>query len=146
MASRVQLNRAALDEVYGGLADGVFGIASAIALEASRNAPDETPFGEGLVDHGGAAVWIKGRKVAEMTTGGPPPIAKPKALKVRSKAGDVVGLVGFGFPGRFQEMGTVHQPSRPFLTPAALRVVGRDANVILSKEMQARLRRRTVGQ
>jgi len=133
--SRVVLNRAALDEVERGLADGVFGIASAIATRAAEAAPDEPPFGEGLVDHGGAAVWVRGRKVAEMTTGAPGAVAKPRGLKVTNQEHVIVGAAGFDFPAMFQEIGTVHQPARPFLTPAALEILGSDAQIILSKEM-----------
>jgi hypothetical protein len=78
---------------------------------------------------------VRGRKVAEMTTGAPGAVAKPRGLKVTKGAHDIVGAVGFDFPAMFQEIGTVHQPARPFVTPAAIEVIGTEAEVILSKEM-----------
>lgn len=138
--SRVQINRAALDEIEGGLADGVFGIVSAIAMRASERAPDATPYGEGLVDKIGGAVWVRGRKVAEMTTGGGGRANKPRALTLKSAGAVIVGFVGAGFPGLFNELGTVRMRAQPFLTPAALEILGSAAQVILSAAMQRRLR------
>lgn len=131
--ARVVVNRAALDEVKRGLADGMFALASAVHEEAARNAPDAPPYGEGLVTHGGAAVWVDGRKVHETE-----PLETPRDLRTSDK---IVGVVGFAFPGRFQETGTVHHGAQPFITPAAGTVIGRDAEVVLSKAMERRIGR-----
>lgn len=136
--SRVEINRAKLDEVMGGFADGVFDIARAIGTVAENRAPDAVPYGQGLVGRIGAIVWVRGQKVREWSSSGQRP-DKPRALRVRS-AGEIVGVVGAGFPGMFQELGTVHAPAQPFLTPAAQEVVGGEARVLLSKAMERRLR------
>lgn len=146
--SRVEINRAALDEVRAGFADGVFDIARAIGAVAANDAPDAgtgvyptgapREFGQGLVDRVGAAVWVNGRKTHEWGSAGGSP-DKPRELRVRSEAA-VIGVVGAGFPGMFQELGTVHHPAQPFMTPAASEVIGSEANVRLSKAMQRRLR------
>lgn len=138
-SSRVVLNRSRLNDIDRGLADGVLGIAAAIATRADARAPDATPFGVGLVQHGGAAVWVRGKKVAEMTTGATGAVAKPRDLRVTNQEHVIVGAVGFDFPARFNEIGTVHQPARPFVTPAAIEVVGSEAEIILSKEMARHL-------
>lgn len=136
--SRVQINRAKLDDLRGGFADGVFDIARAIAVIAENDAPDATPHGEGLVQRVGAAVWVNGRKTHEWGSGGGSP-DKPRDLRVRSEAA-VIGVVGAGFPAMFQEIGTVHHQAQPFVTPAVNEVVGSEARIRLSKAMERRLR------
>lgn len=138
--SRVEINRAALDEVTGGLADGVFDIARAIMRVAESRAPDATPFGEGLVMRGAAATFVGRKRTHQVRTDGQGgTVPKPRG-STRLVEGQVYGIVGFGFPGMFQELGTVHHGAQPFLTPAASEVVGGEANVRLSKAMQRRLR------
>jgi hypothetical protein len=137
--SRVEINRAALDEIELGLADGVFGIVSAIATRASERAPDATPYGEGLVDKIGGAVWVRARKVAEMTTGSDGRADKPRGLTLKSAGAAIVGFVGAGFPGLFNELGTVRMSAQPFLTPSAMEVLGSQAQIILSSAMARRL-------
>lgn len=77
--------------------------------------------GEGLVDRGvGYLSYVDGKKV-----GGDSRVdKKPKAFKVRGKGVSVA--VGMGFPMRFYEMGTVHQPARPTFAPVVSEVVGSD--------------------
>lgn len=138
--SRVEINRAALDEIEGGLADGVFDIARAIAVVAASRAPDAPPYGEGLTDAGGAAVWVRARKVRESTTGPGGKVDKPRSLTLKSAGAAIVGVVGFGFPGMFLELGTIRMRARPFLTPAAIEILGNQAQLLLSKAMQRRLK------
>lgn len=137
--SRVVLNRAALNEIDGGLADGVFDIVRTIAVVAASRASDAPPYGEGLVDAGGAAVWVRGRKVAEMTTGPEGKVDKPRGLTLKSAGATIVGVVGFGFPALFVELGTILMRAIPFLTPAALEVLGSQVQLLLSKAMVRRL-------
>jgi HK97 gp10 family phage protein len=118
--ARVQLNRAALNQVDLAVADGLLEQAQNI-VEAA-NPPDAPPFGKGLVQTGGAAAWAGKKKVGGAKSGGRE-IKKPRA--VRLEAGVTTAVGGFGFPARFQEMGTVHQPARPFLTPVFL-AMGKD--------------------
>ena len=134
----MEINRDKLDEINRGLADGVFDIARAIGTVAENNAPDAQPYGQGLVGRIGAIAWVLGKKVNEWSSSGARP-DKPRAIRVRS-AGEIVGVVGAGFPGMFQELGTVHHAAQPFLTPAANEVVGSQARVLLSKAMERRLR------
>jgi HK97 gp10 family phage protein len=123
----VVLNRAALDELHLALADGVEAIARTIVETADP--PDATPFGVGLVTQGGWAVYSGSKKVAGGSLGGAQP-QKPRAF--RTVPGAITGFAGFGFPGRFQETGTVHQPARPFFTPAVLAVKARAAEIMAS--------------
>ncbi len=113
--NRVVLNRAAFDNIELGFADGLFELAKA-AVAAARP-PDAPPIGEGLVQAGGAIAYIRGKKVADTTILGEA-IKPPRAAKV-SKQG-ILAIGGFGFPARFNELGTVHQRARPFLTPALM--------------------------
>lgn len=135
----MELNRSRLDEVHAAFAEGTFDIARAIVRVAENDAPDRTPYGEGLVNRGGAAVWVNGRKTHEMTTGGDGKVNKPRAFRVRSAPRTVAGVAGFGFPALFQEFGTVHHRAQPFFTPAVAEVVGHEAPVILSAAMTRRL-------
>ena len=100
------MNRAAFDAIRLGMADG--GQAVGERIVASANPPDAEPFGRGLVKAGRAVTYLDGRKVAG--TGTAPRGAIP--------GGGQATVVGFGFPGRFQELGTVHHAAQPFLTPA----------------------------
>jgi hypothetical protein len=82
--------------------------------------PDATPYGEGLVEAGSFISYADGKRV------GGDADKKPKGLRVGKGA---LVAVGYPFPGRFQELGTVRQPARPFLTPAVYQVVDNDAAV-----------------
>lgn len=150
--SRVELNRAALAQVDLALADGVFDIARAIVRVAESRAPDASTgnypkkwgggprrLGEGLVDRGGAGVWVNGRKTHGTSSIEGRPVKKPRALRVKSAGASIVGVAGFGFPAAFDELGTLNAPAQPFLTPAVAEVVP-DARVILSAAMERRFR------
>ena len=138
--SRVEINRAALDEVMGGLADGVSAIGGRILLHATLRAPDATPFGVGLVKSGAALTFVGKKRVFQRRgDGGTTTVRKPRG-SAGLRDGKVLGVVGFGFPGMFQELGTVNHAAQPFLSPAAAQVVGSEAHVELSKAMQRRLR------
>ena len=119
------LNREAMDEFDSGMVKGMEQLALRV-LEAARppiaSAGEEDQWSP-LSENNGTISYLNGKKV-----GGLPGIKKPKALTVRGK-GAVVG-VGYGFPGRFNEMGAVHQPARPFLTPAVMQVVGDEGFVV----------------
>lgn len=138
--SRLEINRAALDEVQGGLADGVFDVARAILRVAESRAPDAPPFGEGLVSRGAAAVWVGKKRTHQVRSDGQTAtIRKPRGSR-RLDAAGITGIVGFGFPAMFQELGTVNHRAQPFLTPSVSEVVGGEAQILLSKAMQRRLR------
>lgn len=124
-SARVVLNRAALDGVHQALAEGVEEIARTVI--ETTHAPDDTPFGVGLVKAGGWAVYSGSKKVGGGSLDGTQP-RKPRALK--TGFAPITGVAGFGFPARFQETGTVHQPARPFFMPAVLKVKGIAADIM----------------
>lgn len=131
--SRLVLNRKAFDWIDLANADGLFAVAQKVIEVA--HPPDAPPFARGLVEGGGAVAWLGSKKVATTTIGGRQ-IAKPRGLKVGT--GEVAAIAGFGFPGRFVELGTVDTPAEPFLTPA-VNAVAPNAEVLISKATKRRL-------
>jgi hypothetical protein len=119
VSSRVVVNRAALTQLQGAFADGMAAIGE-LVIGITRP-PDATPFGEGLVTTGDWGVWTGGRKTHGTAT-------KPRAAKLAR--GGITLVAGWGFPARFQEMGTVHQPARPFYTPRIIEVLPDAASFI----------------
>jgi hypothetical protein len=134
--TRVELNRRALNDVAMAFVDGVFEVGKAIVEAADP--PDATPFGQGLVTQGGVLVYVGPKQVHAWSLSGKKP-KKPRKFRVRSEEGNIVGIVGFGFPGRFQEIGTVHHPAQPFLTPA-VSAVAPQAPGILNRVVRPKLR------
>lgn len=110
--NRVALNRAALDAITLGMADGLLALADAVI--AATKVPDAPVLGLGLIETGGTVAYVAGKKVGGAAK-------KPKTLKVRTLGVAVAG--GFGFPAHFAEFGTVNEPARPFLTPALMATV-----------------------
>jgi hypothetical protein len=131
--SRVVLNRKAFDAIDLGLVDGLFAVAQEI-LAAAR-VPDAPPMSKGLIEGGGAIGYLGRKKVASTQIGGRD-VKKPRSLKLTP--GESVVAVGFGFPGRFVELGTVDTPAQPFLTRAAAQVVP-DARFIVGPKILKRL-------
>lgn len=140
-SARVVLNRAKLDEVSRAVADGFAAFAEAVVREAAPMAPDSPlqpyPTGEGLPKQGGWLVYVGGQKIAGGGLDGKQP-KKPRAVQVRQHG--IVAIAGYGFPGRFQEQGTVNHPARPFLGPAFERVAPR-ATEIMRPVVDGKLRR-----
>jgi hypothetical protein len=114
MTSRTVLNRAAFHEIDLALADALF--EEAVRIVESAHPPDAPPFGEGLLEGGGAIAWAGTKKVNGTTIGGKQ-IVKPRALKLDPTK--VTAIAGWGFPARFVELGTIDTPAEPFLGPAA---------------------------
>jgi hypothetical protein len=111
------MNREAVDALRLGWADGVQEEAEAIVATAAQRIPDVDIIGKGLKFSGAAVTYVDGKKVAGKGTA-------PRGM-ASAAATSVVTVLGFGFPGRFREVGTVRQPPRPTLTPAmAARVQG----------------------
>lgn len=119
--ARVEINREALHDLDLAMAKGLEALAFRVLLETDP--PDATPYGEGLVDRGGFVSYVDGKRVGASQADA----RKPRAFRVRGQGASVA--VGYGFPGRFQELGTERQPPRPFLSPAVMRVVG-DEHVV----------------
>jgi len=142
-STRTVANRKALDAVRAGLVNGFETMGQSI-LERTHP-PDDDPIGVGLVNEKAWGIWVDGRKVATSDT---PPVQKidasvsggsfghavklNKARKIggavtlprseRTKKG-ITLVVGFGFPARFNELGTIHQPARPFFSPIVLATI-----------------------
>jgi hypothetical protein len=128
MSKSVVINRAALTELGLGIADGLLEIGER-AIELSRpNVPDAPPEGKGLVQSGSWVVYIDKKKVGGTAT-----------ISRADKKG-IVLYAGYGFPGRFNEIGTINQPARPFFAPAFLAAV-RDITPTLKPHVAERLRR-----
>lgn len=131
-SAKVVLNRGNLDELHLALVDGVTEIARSVVEEAAKWAPDSPdepyPIGEGLPKQGGWLVYDGPRKVAGGSLRGIQP-KKPQAFVVRGTEG-IVGIAGWGFPGRLVETGHVGTPAHPFFTPAAVRVSGVAADIM----------------
>ena len=117
---RIVMNRAALTEIEYGMAQGLeeLGIvmladATAVMVPGYLDAP---PYGEGLVASGFVREWVRKRLV----TGRTDIMAsanRPHGLVLG--ADEAVMIVGFASPlAHLQELGTVHQPAYPFLSPA----------------------------
>ncbi len=126
--NRVILNRSALDAITLGMADGLLALADAVI--AATKVPDAAPYGEGLIEEGGTVAYVLGKKVGGTAS-------KPKAMKVKSMGVAVAG--GFPFPARLQELGTINQPARAFLTPALMATVP-DAAPLIKAKVAERLR------
>ena len=113
-STRVVLNRSKFSEALLATADGLAELCK-VVLDVAEP-PDATPFGEGLVTSGGYLVYVGDKKVAGGGQDGKQP-KKPRAFRVKGST-QLAAIVGYGFPGRFQELGVIHHPAQPFLTPA----------------------------
>lgn len=119
--SRLRLEQSRLDDVTFIVADGLFEAARVIVEKAAAQAPDSPfepyPEGEGLPKQGGVLVYAGNKKTHGWSIRGDQP-AKPRAVRASTKEHSVVAVLGFGFPGRFAEGGTVNHAAQPFLAPA----------------------------
>jgi hypothetical protein len=104
ISARTVVNRKALDAIRAGLVDGMEAIGQAFVGRADP--PDDPTTAERII--GDYGIWADGRKVAGTAT-------KPRRTSVKQ---GVTLIAGFPFPARFNELGTIHQPARPFATPA----------------------------
>lgn len=116
----MKINRRAVDQVSLIVGDGLKAVG--VAIVQATQPPDAPPFGEGLVRHGGTIVYVGKKKTAEWSIDGST-VKKPRALRL--EADKVQAGVGFDRPARFDEMGTIHQPARPFFWPAVRRTIPR---------------------
>lgn len=127
ISSRTVVNRKALDAINAGYVDAFEALGQRF-VEVVKP-PDATPYGEGLVTTPDFGIWVNGKKVAGTAT-------KPRGAKVKT---GVTLIAGEGFPGRFQEFGTVTNPAQPHVTPAMEEVIP-GASAFLSEKVRARLR------
>jgi hypothetical protein len=124
--SRVKLNRRAIDGVRLAIADGVF-VFCRTAIEETRP-PDAPPLGAGLVREGGALTYVGRRKTDGFSLSGAQP-KKPRAVKLGTDD-QIVGVAGWDRPSRFDELGTVNQPARPFFRPVVDRLIPRASSIV----------------
>jgi HK97 gp10 family phage protein len=115
--SRMEVNYAALEKAQQAVASGVLALGESVARHAAADAPvsDDPRYGH-VKDQWGAAVYVNGKKVGDVSADGSA-VAKPREF--RAARTGVSGIVGFGFPARFVEVGTSDTPAQPFLSPAA---------------------------
>lgn len=131
--NRVVLNRACLDAITLGMADGLLALAEAVIAAAQvpvDAAAAEREHRPELIETGGTIAYVLGKKV------GGSGVTKPRAMKVRSLGVAIAG--GFGFPGHLEELGTINEPARPFLTPALMATLP-DAGPFIEAAMANRL-------
>jgi hypothetical protein len=117
---KTELNRQTLDAITRGVADGLFAMARGIVEGAE--VPDLPPLTVGLIETGGALVYVDG-KVVDATGIGGKAVRKPRAVKIRDLRGEVVAIGGYGFPARLVELGSIHNTPHPFLTPQLMATV-----------------------
>lgn len=119
VSARTVLNKRALNAFAMGVADGFADMGKRF-VEVVKP-PDAEPFGKGLVTTPDWGVWVGGKKVDGTAT-------KPKSARLNRTG--VTLFAGEGFPGRFQELGTVKMPANPHVTPAMLHVIPDAADFI----------------
>jgi hypothetical protein len=128
---RTVLNRKALSAFAAGIADGMEELGQAYVEVVTPNIPDAPPYGKGLPQTADFGVWSNGKKVAGGAT-------KPRTVRVKQHGAILVA--GEGFPGRFQELGTVKMAANPHVTPAMLTVLP-DAEGYIKPAVRKRLAR-----
>lgn len=136
----MKINRKAVDATALIIGDGLKAVGVAIVKETQP--PDAPPFGEGLVRHGGTIVYVGKKKTAEWAIDGTT-VKKPRALKLDADL--VQAGVGFDRPARFDEIGTVNQPPRPFFWPAVRRTIPRIPGIMASACRYRFARMRSIG-
>ncbi|HUW17469.1 MAG TPA: hypothetical protein VMW94_10355 [Actinomycetes bacterium] len=121
--AKIVMNKAGVDALFAGMADGLAELGEKIIAEAAAKAPRDAAAAAAagrpmLKDTGSVVVWGQGKLV--VGSGDRKASAqKPRGLKTPKD--QVVMIAGFGsFVAHFNELGTVHMPARPFLTPAIL--------------------------
>ena len=111
VSKRVALYRETVDAMLLGMLDGGQAAGEAIVARATPSVPDRPPYGRGLIDSGTAVTYLDGKVVA-----GPAPGRIRAGRGAAPKASGTV--VGWGFPGRFLNNGTIYISPRNWVTPA----------------------------
>lgn len=126
-SAKVRLRKERLTEATFIVADGLFEAGRIIVESASASAPDSPfdpyPTGEGLPKQGGVLAYVGNDKVDGWSIRGPQP-RKPRSIRILTGRHSVTVAVGFGFPGRLAETGTVDTAPQPFLAPSRDRHAG----------------------
>jgi hypothetical protein len=112
LGKKVVLYRETVDALVLGYADGQQEVGERIIERVDPGVPDREPYGRGLVQSGAAVTYLKGQKVAGRGTA-------PRGAQL--KRATVMTVVGYGFPGRFLEEGTIYiSPGQLGLTQGAM--------------------------
>jgi hypothetical protein len=131
---KIQYNKAAVDALYAGVADGVIELCETVRDDAAANAPRDPEIAAErgvpmMADTGRVAVYAMGKLVSgtgERTAAG----NKPHGAA--TPADQVVGFVMFDSPiAHFAELGTVKEVAHPFLLPAFNRAVPGAESVLI---------------
>jgi hypothetical protein len=120
-AVKTTINKRAVKALDDGLAAGLARVGALTIALATPHVPDQPPYGKGLVEKGAWGVFRDGERLdgtADLPRSAP-------------RTGFVL-VVGYPFPARFNERGTVHQIARPFVDPAMVEALTR-----LPEEMKA---------
>jgi hypothetical protein len=136
-SKRVRLNREALTQLGLAIADGFLEVGKTIieVAEPPDSPLDPYPLGEGLVKQGGVLVFVDGKKVAGWSQRG----LQPKTPKAKDGATaerqseekhGITALVGWGFPGRLVEGGTLKNAPNPFGSRAVDSVAPHAAEIL----------------
>lgn len=133
--AKIAWNKAEVDRLYAGMADGMIGLVERIAADASAHAPrdPEAAAARGvrmLADTARTAVFADGKLVSGT---GERMASRNKPRGARTPAGQVVAFVMFDSPlAHLVELGTVKMAARPFLLPAFNRGVPGVPDAVLS--------------
>jgi hypothetical protein len=132
-ARRMELNRSRVDEVLVAVGGGLLDFGRQVVVLASANAPDSPympyPENEGLPNQGGVLVYFDGKKIYSVAGRGRGEPKPPRAARI-SRGRGLQMIVGWGFPGRFQEFGTAKMAPHPFFTPAFQAVAPRWQSIV----------------
>jgi hypothetical protein len=128
---KVVLNREAFHQIDLANTDGLMAVAEEIIHNVRT--PDAPPYGRGLLQGGGWLAYLGSKKIGGQMEDGRN-VSKPRSLRDTTQ----VAIAGWGFPGRFVELGTVDTHAEPFLTKSVMEVLP-SADVVLSKRIQGRL-------
>jgi hypothetical protein len=132
-ARRMELNRSRIDQTLAAIGLGMGEFGKEIIDAARAVAPDSPympyPTGEGLPNQGGVLVYYDGKKIYSAAGPGRGEPKPPRAARVSRGLGLTL-IVGWGFPGRFTEFGTVKETPHPFFTPSVTMVSPRWQQII----------------
>lgn len=133
--AKIAWNKAEVDRLYAGIADGMIGLVERIGADASAHAPrdPEAAAARGvpmLADTARTSVFVDGKLVQGT---GQRMASRNKPRGARTPAGQVVAFVMFDSPiAHLVELGTVRMRARPFLLPAFGRGVPGVPDAVLS--------------
>ncbi len=122
-AAKIVMNKAAIDALYAGMADGLIELGNKIIADASERAPKDAAAAAArgvpmLNDTGHISVWGQGKLVYGSSQVA---AAKNRPRGVRAAKDEIIMIAAFGSPiAHLQELGTIKMPAHPFLTPALM--------------------------